>query len=147
MLFNTAGAFMDEANGSRKFKDLAGAAKKNMWAGLGFAIGAFSMIGIPLFAGFVVKYNLAVAALSTNRAVLALAALVISTVLNAIYYIPALMVLFKKTDKTKKIVMFGDTPDAPFIFSNGVFMVCNIIIGITSPAFITLIMSGLAKFA
>ena len=147
MLFNTAGAFMDEANGSRKFKDLAGAARKNMWAGLGFAIGAFSMIGIPLFAGFVVKYNLAVAALSTNRAVLALAALVISTVLNAIYYIPALMVLFKKTDKTKKIVMFGDTPDAPFIFSNGVFMVCNIIIGITSPAFITLIMSGLAKFA
>ena len=147
MLFNTAGAFMDEANGSRRFKDLAGAARKNMWAGLGFAIGAFSMIGIPLFAGFVVKYNLAVAALSTNRAVLALAALVISTVLNAIYYIPALMVLFKKSDKTKKIVMFGDKPDAPFIFSNGVFMVCNIIIGITSPAFITLIMSGLAKFA
>lgn len=147
MLFNTAGAFMDEAHGSRKFKDLVGAGRKNYWAGIGFAIGAFSMIGIPLFAGFVVKYNLAVAALETNRAVLALAALVISTVLNAIYYIPALMVLFKKTDKTKNITVFGSEADVPFIFSNGVFIVCNFVLGIMSPIFITLIANGLGMFA
>ena len=147
MLFNTAGAFMDEANGSRKFKDLVGAARKNMWAGIGFAVGALSMIGIPLFAGFVVKYNLALAALATNRrAVVALIALVISTVLNAIYYIPALMVLFKKTDKTKKIQFFGTEVDTPFIISNGVFIICNFILGIMSPIFIALITFGLAMF-
>ena len=147
MLFNTAGAFMDEANGSRKFKDLVGAARKNMWAGIGFAVGALSMIGIPLFAGFVVKYNLALAALATNRrAVVALIALVISTVLNAIYYIPALMVLFKKTDKTKKIQFFGTEADTPFIISNGVFIICNFILGIMSPIFIALITFGLAMF-
>ena len=147
MLFNTAGAFMDEANGSRKFKDLVGSARKNMWAGIGFAVGALSMIGIPLFAGFVVKYNLALAALATNRrAVVALIALVISTVLNAIYYIPALMVLFKKTDKTKKIQFFGTETDTPFIISNGVFIICNFILGIMSPIFIALITFGLAMF-
>jgi multicomponent Na+:H+ antiporter subunit D len=147
MLFNTAGAFMDEANGSRKFKDLAGAARKNLWAGIGFAVGAFSMIGIPLFAGFVVKYNLALASLDTNRAVIALIALVISTVLNAIYYIPALMVLFKKTDSSSKLVFFADKGDVPFIFSNGVFIISNFILGTMSPLFITLITIGLNKFA
>lgn len=147
MLFNTAGAFMDEANGSRKFKDLVGAARKNLWAGIGFAVGAFSMIGIPLFGGFVVKYNLALAALPTNRAVLALTALVISTVLNAIYYVPALMVLFKKTSNSSKIKVFADKNDVPFILSNGVFIVCNFVLGIMSPFFITLITMGLNKFA
>ena len=149
MLFNTAGAFMDEANGSRKFKDLVGAARKNMWAGIGFAVGAFSMIGIPLFAGFVVKYNLATAALASSRekALLAIIALVISTVLNAIYYIPALMVLFKKTDDTQNIVLFGSEPDAPFIISNAVFIVCNFILGTMSFVFIDLINKGLAMFA
>lgn len=149
MLFNTAGAFMDTAGGSRKFKDLVGAARKNLWAGIGFAVGAFSMIGIPLFAGFVVKYNLAVASLATTkiRAVLALVALVISTVLNAIYYVPALMVLFRKSDKTKNILVFGDEPDVPFIISNGVFIVCNFVLGICSFVFIDLIEKGLAMFA
>ena len=120
-----------------------------MWAGIGFAVGAFSMIGIPLFAGFVVKYNLAVASLATTkiRAVLALVALVISTVLNAIYYVPALMVLFRKSDKTKNILVFGDEPDVPFIISNGVFIVCNFVLGICSFVFIDLIEKGLAMFA
>ena len=138
---------MDEANGSRKFKDLVGAARKNLWAGIGFAVGAFSMIGIPLFGGFVVKYNLALAALPTNRAVLALTALVISTVLNAIYYVPALMVLFKKTSNSSKIKVFADKNDVPFILSNGVFIICNFVLGIMSPFFIALITMGLNKFA
>ena len=56
------------------------------------------------------------------------------------------MVLFKKTDKTKKIQFFGTEPDMPFIFSNGVFIVCNFILGIMSPIFIALITFGLAMF-
>ena len=147
MLFNTAGAFMDTADGSRKFKDLVGAARKNMWAGIGFAVGALSMIGIPLFGGFVVKYNLAVSALQTNRAIIALAALAISTVLNAIYYVPALMVLFKKTNDTKKIVLIPDKSDVPFVLSNGIFIICNFVLGIGSTMIISLITMGLSKFA
>ena len=147
MLFNTAGAFMDEANGSRKFKDLAGAARQNLWAGIGFAVGAFSMIGIPLFGGFVVKYNLALASLSTNRALIALTALVISTVLNAIYYVPALMVLFRNEKKNQRVVLFADKKDIPFILSNGIFILSNFVLGISSPLFISLISNGLNNFA
>ena len=147
MLFNTAGAFMDVSGGSRKFKDLIGAARENLWAGIGFAVGAFSMIGIPLFAGFIVKFNLALASLGTNKATLALIALIISTVLNAVYYVPALMVLFKKTDKTAKIYFFGKNEDMPFIISNGVFMVFNFVFGLASPIFITLITMGLNQLA
>ena len=57
------------------------------------------------------------------------------------------MVLFKKTDKTKNIVLFGDKADVPFIVSNGVFMVCNFILGILSFVFVDLIIMGLAMFA
>ena len=148
MLFNTAGQFMDVSNGSRKFKDLKGAARKNLYAGIAFAVGAFSMIGIPLFAGFVVKYNLALASFSVkNKMSIALIALIISTVLNAIYYIPALMVLFKKDDKTKKIVFMPDKTDVGFIFSNGIFIICNFIFGIMSSIFIKLIIDGLKVFS
>ena len=148
MLFNTAGAFMDTAGGSRKFKDLKGAARKNMLAGIAFAVGAFSMIGIPLFGGFVVKYNLAIAALSatTWKTTIALVALVISTVLNAIYYVPALMVLFKKDEGDDKIVFIADKTDYEFIISMVIFIICNFVLGIGSSVFINVISEGLKIF-
>ncbi len=149
MLFNTAGAFMDTAGGSRKFKDLKGAARKNMLAGIAFAVGAFSMIGIPLFGGFIVKYNLALASLSSSpsKATIALVALVISTVLNAIYYVPALMVLFKKDETNEKIVFIPDKTDFEFIISMIIFIVCNFVLGIGSFIFIDMITKGLNYFS
>lgn len=149
MLFNTAGAFMDTASGSRKFKDLKGAARKNMLAGIAFAVGAFSMIGIPLFGGFIVKYNLALASLSVSRtrAIIALLALVVSTVLNAIYYVPALMVLFKKDETNEKIVFIPDKSDLEFIISMIIFIICNFILGIGSNVFIDMITKGLNYFS
>lgn len=149
MLFNTAGAFMDTAGGSRKFKDLRGAARKNMLAGIAFAVGAFSMIGIPLFGGFIVKYNLALASLSSTpaKAAIALVALVISTVLNAIYYVPALMVLFKKDETNEKIIFIPDKKDFEFIISMVIFIICNFILGIGSYIFIDMITKGLNYFS
>lgn len=149
MLFNTAGAFMDTAGGSRKFKDLRGAARKNMLAGIAFAVGAFSMIGIPLFGGFIVKYNLALASLSSTpaKASIALVALVISTVLNAIYYVPALMVLFKKDETNEKIIFIPDKKDFEFIISMVIFIICNFILGIGSYIFIDMITKGLNYFS
>ena len=148
MLFNTAGAFMDVCDGKKKFKFLAGAARKNMFAGIIFAIGALSMIGIPLFAGFSVKYYLGLSALENpSRVVLSIIALIISTVLNAIYYIPALMVLFRKTKETENVVFIPKNPDIPYIVSSVVFAIANFVFGIFAAYFIDLIIKGLGMFA
>ena len=147
MLFNCAGAFMDVSNGSKKFVDLQGAARRNLFAGIAFVIGALSMIGIPLFAGFTVKYYLASAALSVNNnVILTCVALIISAVLNAVYYVPAIMVLFKKNDKDK-ISLFSNEPDILFIISTIVFIVFNFLLGIGSPIFMNLINQGISIFA
>ena len=61
-------------------------------AGIGFGIGALSMVGIPLFGGFAAKVNFATASVFTDtKIVLTLAVLAISSVLNALYYIPAVI--------------------------------------------------------
>ncbi len=148
MLFNTAGAFMDVSGGKKKFKYLEGAARKNMFAGIIFAIGALSMIGIPLFAGFSVKYYLGLSALENGpRVVLSIVALIISTVLNAIYYIPALMVLFRKTEETKNVVFIPKNPDVLYIISSVIFAIANFGFGLFSSQFIDLIKKGLEIFA
>lgn len=49
------------------------------------------MIGIPLFGGFVSKLYFASASLPTNKTAMTLLAIALSTVLNALYYVPALL--------------------------------------------------------
>jgi len=58
-----------------------------------FAVGALSMIGVPLFPGFVSKWYLALGSLEAGRP-LFLAVILVSTLLNASYYLPVLIRLF-----------------------------------------------------
>lgn len=90
MLFNAAGALANVSGHSYEFKDLKGAAHKNKLAGVAFVVGSLSMIGIPLFAGFAPKLFFSFAALEQGdyRSIVVLIALAISTILNALYYIP-----------------------------------------------------------
>ena len=55
MLFIATGGFMDVSNGSKKFKDLKGAGRRDLVSGIAFVVGSLSMIGIPFFAGFGTK--------------------------------------------------------------------------------------------
>ena len=57
------------------------------------------------------------------------------------------MVLFRKSEKAEKLLIFGDKADLPFIISNGVFIVSNFVLGTCSFVFIDLIEKGLAMFA
>ncbi len=99
LLFHAAGELISASGGSRHFARLRGAGRRDPLAGVLFAVGAFSMIGIPLFAGFATKYWLCSAAIGTLgwKGMTALAAVVISTVLNAMYYLPALQILFDRS--------------------------------------------------
>ncbi len=103
MLFCAAGNLAAEAGGGHRFEQLRGMGRRKPLLGLAFAAGALSMIGIPLFAGFATKYFLCRAAIQAGswKGVLALLAVVVSTVLNALYYIPALQILFDREPEQK----------------------------------------------
>ena len=112
---------------------------------------ALSMIGIPLFSGFVTKIYLATAAIeviSTRSYVgsIAVLAIVISTLLNAMYYIPALLNLFTVRRDGK----FGDCRAKyhwEYVTALVAFIILNLGCGIFSDKIIDLIEKGLSMFA
>ena len=84
-----------------------------MWcAGLGFTVGALSMIGIPLFGGFVSKLYFANAALPTGMTALTLLTIALSTVLNALYYVPALLAIWVKPPAEDEAAILADVAPA-----------------------------------
>ena len=117
-----------------------------MLAGIAFVVGALSMIGIPFMAGFVSKMYFAAASLEMpGKTFPALAVLSVSTVLNALYYIPAIMVLFSGAGE--KIRFVPDKRDYAFIISMAVFIALNFVLGIGSQSFIRMIQEGLQMLA
>ena len=98
MLFIAAGALIGTA-GSYDIAGLAGVAKKNRLAGAAFAIGALSMTGIPLFAGFVSKFHLATAAVDSQHNLwIPLMALAVSAFLSGVYYFPVLIKMYSNEE-------------------------------------------------
>ena len=147
MLFCAAGGFMDVSGGHKSMTAMTGAGRRDMLGGIAFTVGALSMIGIPFFAGFVTKLHLTTGALesSTPRMLIALAALVISTLLNALYYIPVVFNLFsRRTDEEFKGVKAHYHWE--YVVSMAVFIVLNISFGACSEFFVSAIRSGLAAF-
>jgi multicomponent Na+:H+ antiporter subunit D len=109
LLFCCAGRLSAVSGHHKSLKNLRGSAYRDVSAGLGFTVGALSMIGIPLFGGFVSKLYLANAALPTNRTVLALVTLALSTVLNALYYVPALLAIWVRPPAEAEQHVLEDT--------------------------------------
>lgn len=81
--------------------------KVNDFDGLGFimpvAMGVFSiaalgMIGLPLTSGFISKLNLGIAVLE-NDYVIFLVILIVSSLLNVIYYLPIIILAFLRNEK------------------------------------------------
>jgi multicomponent Na+:H+ antiporter subunit D len=65
------------------------------WTMTAFAIGALSMIGIPPTAGFLSKWYLLLGTLETGH-LFALAVIIVSTLLNAAYFMPIVYAAFFK---------------------------------------------------
>ncbi|MCR3905971.1 MAG: monovalent cation/H+ antiporter subunit D family protein [Tenericutes bacterium] len=66
-----------------------------------FSIAALGMIGIPLTSGFISKLNLGVAALASGQIVF-IVIIVISGLLNAMYYLPIMISAFLKGKKNEE---------------------------------------------
>ncbi len=142
-----AGAGLTEASGdSKKFVDLTGSGFRNPIAGIAFAVGCLSMVGIPIFAGFMSKVMFATAAVgSGSRVWITLLALVVSTILNAMYFLRTLMRVFTKTGADEK---YQKKTKKSLRYVVGVLALCavNIVIGISAQPMITFITEGLSMF-
>ncbi len=95
MLFLSASDLADASGGHTDFPSLQGAGHRNVSAGVIFTAGALSMVGVPLFIGFIPKLQFAQAAFSlTWQKWPVLLALAISTLLNVLYFLYTAMVLW-----------------------------------------------------
>ena len=99
LLFVSAGGLIQASGHQKKLYYLHGAGRRCPAAGLGFTVGGLSMVGLPLLAGFVTKLVLGDAALAEGipqwQSVVALAAIAVSSLLNAWYYLPAILQIWK----------------------------------------------------
>ena len=93
MVITAAGGLSTAAGHRKGLHALMGTFYVNRWAGLGLIAGACSMMGVPSFAGFASKMSLMLASFDSSVVVFSLAALATSSVLNALYYVPAVIVI------------------------------------------------------
>ena len=152
LLFISAVGLTDASGGSRHFSDLTGAGFRNRTAGVGFLVGSFSMVGIPLFSGFVSKLLFAEAAvlLPNWKLFPTLIVLAVSTVLNAIYFLKTVIRIYTPVKPEtlaekgyehkhfRQQVLYGITIV--------LFIIVNLILGMLSQPIIELIEQGLHNF-
>ena len=146
LLFVSAAGLSECSGGSKELEKLTGAGYRNRLAGIAFTVGALSMIGFPLFSGFISKLLFAQAAVRNSGKMLpTMIVLAISTILNAIYFMKTVIRIYTPVE--------SDYPTIPLkehkIF--GIAMVCfialNVFLGLWSDTVVGLIETGLAMFA
>lgn len=154
LLFIAGVGLTDASGGSRKFDDLTGSGYRNPAAGVAFTIGACSMVGIPLFSGFISKVQFAEAAVQNSLAKMlpTLICLAISTVLNAIYFMKTVIRLYtpmsKKTAKTQAGEAARSILKEHPLYNITLLcmIILNVILGCCSQPIVDWITSGLAMF-
>ncbi len=158
MIFSSLGGIKDVSHHSTLLSDIRGAGFRQKSAGVAFAAGALSMIGIPLFPGFISKINFATGAMDAGGAkmIIILVTLAISTILNAIYFFRALITIYTPTDidEFEELDMYGEheknstyiksSPD--FVAAVIGFIAVNIVLGVRCDAVLDLLKSGLSIF-
>lgn len=147
LLFIAAIGLTDVSGGSRKFIELTGAGYRNKWAGAAFTVGSLSMVGMPLFSGFISKLLFAQAAVQNHVKMLpALIVLGVSTILNAIYFMKTVIRIYTP-------VGYSAYPSITFVKMRvyAVTLVAsillNVILGISSQPVVDMIRQGLAMFS
>ena len=153
LLFVSAIGLTDVSVGSRSFFEITGAGYRNKVAGAGFLVGALSMVGIPMFSGFVSKLLFAEAAvLVPNWKLLpTLIVLAVSTILNAVYFLKTVVRIYTPVDgeviRRKGYFTLKFPEQKLYCLTIVLFIIVNLILGMTSQPIIRLIEEGLRNFA
>ncbi|MBQ6982468.1 MAG: hypothetical protein IJQ15_08595, partial [Synergistaceae bacterium] len=141
MLFTAAGGLSNAAGHKKGLHALMGTFYVNVWAGLGLIAGACSMMGIPGFAGFASKLSLTLASFDHGTVVWALSALATSSVLNALYYVPAVIVVLTHNKDAQKNFT-AHAPTLSYKISMCVFLALNFYLGLFCVPLLRLITRG-----
>ncbi len=153
-LLFVAASGLAAASAGRTSRELVGSGYRNKLAGIAFTVGSLSMVGMPMFSGFISKLFFAQAAVGHAHKMLpTFIALAISTVLNAAYFMKMVICIYSPR-------YGGDTTGENTIVGRVVFMkeqpvksvalicfiVLNVVLGLNSEPIIRLIQKGLAMF-
>lgn len=148
LLFVSASGLSDVSENSKHFSDLQGSGYRNVWAGIGFSVGSLSMVGIPMFAGFISKLLFSTAAVqSSNKVLPALIVLAISTILNAVYFLRTVIRIYTPNPKHTYDSATLTKPKLLFKISIAGFILLNFTLGMLSDPIILALKQGLQLFS
>lgn len=140
-----------EVSGDRKdYKSLRGSGYRNPLAGIGFGIGALSMVGFPMLSGFISKLLFATSALqSPSKMLPTLIVLAISTVLNAVYFLRMVITIYSIPREEEKRMEEGKILPGSWNLRLAIacFILLNLTLGLFSQPIVKAIGDGLAMFA
>ena len=151
LLFTAASGITDASGDSTDFFDLTGAGYRNRLAGIAFTAGSLSMVGFPMFAGFISKILFAQAAFgSAHKMMLTLVALAISTILNAVYFMKTVIRIYTpdrsnvpEKKQYRRIKMADEPAKSAAMLC---FIVLNLILGLASEPIVEMVQNGLKMF-
>ncbi len=152
LLFISAIGLTDVSGGSRNFFELTGSGYRNKAAGIGFAVGSLSMVGIPIFSGFISKLLFAQAALLLPNWKLfpTLITLAVSTILNAIYFLKTVIRIYTPADRAvmqeKGYFSLHFREQHLYCITIFLFILVNLILGLNSQPILSIIETGLRNF-
>ena len=109
-LFFAAGAIYT-ASKKTELWQLKGIGRRMPWTMTAFTIGALSMIGVPPTGGFVSKWFILGGAFEADNYV-AIATIILSTVLNAAYFLPIIYLAWFATEDAETTTPHGEAPFA-----------------------------------
>lgn len=151
LLFIAGSGITDCSDQNVNFKKLDGAGYRNKLAGVAFTVGSLSMVGVPMFSGFISKMFFSQAAIGHDVKLLpTLIALAISTILNAVYFMKTVIRIYIPVKDTvgrenyRNIKIWEDPLKSAALI---LLIILNFILGLNSEPIIRFIESGLNMFS
>lgn len=144
LLFIAAFGLIEASYDSRKFIDLTGSGYRNWIAGITFTVGSLSMVGIPLFSGFISKVLFAQSAIhadTTIRMLPTLICLALSTILNVIYFMKTVIRIYTPVPDCKLSIEFKE--NYKFGIACLLLIALNVYLGLNSGPIVDAIREGL----
>ncbi|WP_051531222.1 complex I subunit 5 family protein [Clostridiisalibacter paucivorans] len=140
-LFLSVGS-MIEQTGKKKLDDLKGIGKEMPVTLAIFTLGALSMVGIPVLPGFISKWYLSLASIESGKIVY-LGVVLLSSLLNAIYYFPVVINGYFGEENLKGKIYKGKNKPIKELLPVLLLTASMIIVGIMSKEIIGIIMTGI----